>query len=1035
MKKLQFIFFIYLFVSAHLSNAQTDVTGTWQSADGWKAEFVQDGTKVYAILNVYNFKHMIIGTISGNQIRGIISRYDLNNNCLTAMDGTWTLNGNNSMQLTWKDLDGRCDLSLNQTGVDAPLTRVTRPSELPMNGFGGNFFDTNSDVTGSWGDGDFIEIARLVYFINNNSGFKHYFTGSRVGNQITGTQTRINRSNNCKTEMDLTFTITNANSMQYRGVAKDSRCDLTAGWSETSTIIRRGTNGTVAPAVQAGTYTLTNKNSNLCLAVRGATQNNGEETTQWACDGNADKNWKIIDAGGGYYKLQNSNSNHFLAVGAGSRDHGGRVVQYVDQGQQDILWRLVDIGGGYYKVQNKNSGLVLAVGAGSRNQGADVVQWGDAGQEDIKWKLDRVLNLVDIGGYTPFRSTVATVYPNPNFGGTSNGIRAVGRNTLSQLGISSIGSIKVAWGYKAIVTSGVSRQITNPTTGRVTVISSEQQMEIVGDREGDMPVGITSIEIVAYTPLNGWVDMHTHPMSHLGWGGKLFHGAPDVGILVPAKDNCQQYQRANNINEALCSCKGTHGGVGFLDNTCGDDIRKALLRVTESKLANGTVQSQHHEEGARGYPDFRFWPAHNDMTHQQMWIDWIKRNYDNGQRTMVALAVNNVTYAAGFSGPGDRNPDDVSSANIQIEEMKRLVARHNGSAGSVDNWMEIATSAADFRRIVNANKMAIVLGVEVDNIGNFHQNPRVTSNITTEGTQIVRAEIERLRIQGVRYIFPIHLVDNKFGGTAIYEPNFDFSNYHQNNRFLSPVCATAADSITKPFKLFEWFLGLAGAKFNVDIARRPPPLPVCTQGLGHKNSVGLTPMGEFAVLEMMRKGMIIDIDHMSDNALNSILNLGERNNYPLNSGHSGVREGGEASERGLKISQYQRLSALGGIAGLGTDDATAENFISGFNKLKTIMSFKGVAVGTDVNGFAKLPQRPGFIGVTYDASFPISRTGNRTWDYNNEGVAHYGLMSDFFKDVRGIGSNGLQAITHLNRSTEYFAQMWEKCERQRTTIR
>ena len=30
-----------------------DVTGTWQSADGWKAEWVQIGNRAYAILNVY----------------------------------------------------------------------------------------------------------------------------------------------------------------------------------------------------------------------------------------------------------------------------------------------------------------------------------------------------------------------------------------------------------------------------------------------------------------------------------------------------------------------------------------------------------------------------------------------------------------------------------------------------------------------------------------------------------------------------------------------------------------------------------------------------------------------------------------------------------------------------------------------------------------------------------------------------------------------------------------------------------------------
>lgn len=137
-----------------------------------------------------------------------------------------------------------------------------------------------------------------------------------------------------------------------------------------------------------GVKNLVNTNSGLCLAVKGATQNNGEEGTIWTCDGNADKNWNIIAAADGCYKIQNMNSNLFLAVGAGSRDYGGRVVQYVDQGQQDILWRFIDIGSGVYKIQNKNSGLVLAIGAGLRENGAPLIQWGDEGQQDTKWKLN-----------------------------------------------------------------------------------------------------------------------------------------------------------------------------------------------------------------------------------------------------------------------------------------------------------------------------------------------------------------------------------------------------------------------------------------------------------------------------------------------------------------------------------------------------------------------------------------------------------------------------------------------------------------------
>lgn len=152
--------------------------------------------------------------------------------------------------------------------------------------------------------------------------------------------------------------------------------------------------------VSPGTYTITNKNSNLCLAIKGATRNNGEEGTQWTCDGNADKNWKLIDAGSGYFKIQNENSNLFLAVGGASRDNGGRGVQYADQGQQDILWRFIDAGAGFHKIQNKNSGLFLGIGGGARTGGADLIQWGDEGQEDVKWKLTSDAIQVSPGKYT-----------------------------------------------------------------------------------------------------------------------------------------------------------------------------------------------------------------------------------------------------------------------------------------------------------------------------------------------------------------------------------------------------------------------------------------------------------------------------------------------------------------------------------------------------------------------------------------------------------------------------------------------------------
>src|SRR5205823_3309428 len=53
---------------------------------------------------------------------------------------------------------------------------------------------------------------------------------------------------------------------------------------------------------------------------------------------------------------------------------------------------------------------------------------------------------------------------------------------------------------------------------------------------------------------------------------------------------------------------------------------------------------------------------------------------------------------------------------------------------------------------------------------------------------------------------------------------------------------------------------------------------------GHVNKKGLSPLGEVAVREMMRLGMLIDIDHGSEKTANRILEIASSNNYPVNSG-------------------------------------------------------------------------------------------------------------------------------------------------------
>jgi hypothetical protein len=86
------------------------------------------------------------------------------------------------------------------------------------------------------------------------------------------------------------------------------------------------------------------------------------------------------------------------------------------------------------------------------------------------------------------------------------------------------------------------------------------------------------------SPVWGFADLHTHPMSHLGFGEKVMHGTPDGGAADP-----------NDIAAALGDCRCTHGGWGA-QNECGDYVRQAMM------LAMDTVGNETHRDGPRAPP-------------------------------------------------------------------------------------------------------------------------------------------------------------------------------------------------------------------------------------------------------------------------------------------------------------------------------------------------------------------------------------------------------------------------------------------------
>jgi microsomal dipeptidase-like Zn-dependent dipeptidase len=517
--------------------------------------------------------------------------------------------------------------------------------------------------------------------------------------------------------------------------------------------------------------------------------------------------------------------------------------------------------------------------------------------------------------------------------------------------------------------------------------------------------------------LLGYVDLHTHPLANLGFGGKLFYGGVDVGSLLPADPDGNRNVRATSMQQALGHDGATHG-FGGINN--GDLIRQKVVDGLQKQLMpNG---SRIPGSDAPGAPNFKEWPTWADVLHQKMWVEWIRRAYTSGLRVMVALAVNNKTLGDITAGPGDYPTDDKTSADLQLREIKLFVGRHT-------DFMEVAYSSADLNRIVRSNRLAIVLGIEIDNPGNLNRvKPLTQAAISTE--------INRLFGEGVRYIFPIHLLDNPFGGTAAYEDLMNYSNYREAGYYWDLGLSSSYGYMfsTAAFNIYL----VAAVKAGTVFPKTPNYNPGNLNNVGEYNKRGLTPNGAFAIKEMMRHGMLIDIDHMSDRSKMMAIEIAISNNYPLNSGHSGLRSGptSRVNERSTSAEQYRAIALLHGMAGVGCNMQNSDEWAQACRDvLNNMPSNDGgelsgcIGFGTDTNGISTFfpPPNNNIPRIQYTDAFPRSSLGTKWWNYNYDGVAHYGMLADFLQDILSR-PNGRPLVKNLMQGANYFYNTWLICE-------
>jgi microsomal dipeptidase-like Zn-dependent dipeptidase len=106
----------------------------------------------------------------------------------------------------------------------------------------------------------------------------------------------------------------------------------------------------------------------------------------------------------------------------------------------------------------------------------------------------------------------------------------------------------------------------------------------------------------------------------------------------------------------------------------------------------------------------------------------------------------------------------------------------------------------------------------------------------------------------------------------------------------------------------------------------------------------------------------------------------------------------------------------------------------------------GVGFGTDFNGFAGQPG-PRFgehacgdrdapdaraeLSYPFEDYFgeptPCTRAGERDFDFNHDGLAHYGLLPDLIADMKLVGASP-KVIDAVFSSARAYVEMWQRAE-------
>tara|TARA_R110002072_G_scaffold100555_5_gene221563 strand:+ start:22478 stop:24796 length:2319 start_codon:yes stop_codon:yes gene_type:complete len=549
----------------------------------------------------------------------------------------------------------------------------------------------------------------------------------------------------------------------------------------------------------------------------------------------------------------------------------------------------------------------------------------------------------------------------------------------------------------------------------------------------------------------GFVETHSHLFTNLAFGGGgVFHGAPFHPL---------------GVEHALHDCDLSHGFEGRRDlmgaGFSGGDFN-ALLPA----LISGELPEKNHNTD--GYPTFTDWPnAPSSSTHQVQYYKWLERAYLSGLRLLVQHATTNeflCKLAAGVGAQPKRHDcNDMVNVDAILDAtfaMERYIDALSGGPGQ--GWFRIVYSPEEAREEIVAGNLAVVLGIETSVLFDCYLVPPAGFSKCTEDDVV--AKLDEYYAKGVRVLFPVHKYDNGFSAGDGHRGIIDIGNFGHTGHYNSYI-ECPSELLTFPGGFDTGGLVFAGLNQPRDVYDSTPPVDVSEfeqnvvgtlfpyVGLLSSGSVegeycqkhGLTDLGEFLMTEMMKRGMIIEVDHLPRKSYQRAYEILEDNDYPAMGTHGRNNNG-----RLYKLGGMSK-SNLGRCRSADTTATMDDGFQGRIQLMRDMGAFPAEGFGFDLNGFAgaagprfgdnarcSAPQTD--EGITYpfksyagDVTLERPVVGNRSLDFNTEGMVHLGLVAELIEDVRRDGVTD-EELEPLFKSAEGYIRVWEKSERRATEI-